>query len=76
MNHDALSMEELTDRATAALQNAVRTLVDDHRRRGLPLAVWRDGKAVLEVPGPTLQVRESGEAYEAGPPESAVPGEE
>ena len=63
MNHDALSMEELTDRATAALQNAVRSLVDDHRRRGLPLAVWRDGKAVLEVPGPALQVREDGEEY-------------
>ncbi|MBL0176285.1 MAG: hypothetical protein IPP94_13625 [Ignavibacteria bacterium] len=76
MNHDALSMEELTVRATAALQNAIHALVDDHRRRGLPLAVWRDGKAVLEVPGPALQVRESGEAYKTGPPESAVPGEE
>ena len=63
MNHGGLSMDELTDRVTAALQNAVRALVDDHRRRGLPLAVWRDGKAVLEVPGPALQVREDGEEY-------------
>jgi hypothetical protein len=75
MNHDALSMEELTDRATAALQNAVRSLVDDHRRRGLPLAVWRDGKAVLEVPGPALEVREDGDAYKAKPPAPDVAGE-
>ena len=63
MNHGGLSMDELTNRVTTRVQKAVRVLVDDHRRGGLSLAVWRDGKAVLEVPGPALQVREDGEEY-------------
>ncbi len=29
-----------------ALTEAVAEVVEDHRRRGRPLAVWRDGKAV------------------------------
>ena len=29
-----------------ALTEAVAKVVEDHRRRGKPLAVWRDGKAV------------------------------
>ena len=29
-----------------ALTEAVAEVVDDHRRRAKPLAVWRDGKAV------------------------------
>lgn len=29
-----------------ALAAAVAKVVDDHRRRSRPLAVWRDGKAV------------------------------
>ena len=37
----------LTGRALQALQEAVRKVIEDHRQRGLPLAMWRDGKAVL-----------------------------
>ena len=29
-----------------ALSDAVAKVVEDHKRRGRPLAVWRDGKAV------------------------------
>ena len=29
-----------------ALSDAVAKVVEDHRRRGRPLAVWREGKAV------------------------------
>jgi hypothetical protein len=36
----------LTQKAMQALTNAVAKVVEDHRRRGIPLAVWRDGKAV------------------------------
>jgi hypothetical protein len=37
----------LTQQAMQALGDAVAKVVEDHRRRGKPLAVWRDGKAVL-----------------------------
>ncbi len=36
----------LTEKATQALRNAVAKVVEDHRRSGRPLALWRDGKAV------------------------------
>lgn len=32
---------------TETLQRAVRDAVEAHRRAGNPIAVWRDGKAVL-----------------------------
>lgn len=36
----------LTQKAMQALSDAVAKVVEDHRRRAKPLAVWRDGKAV------------------------------
>jgi len=36
----------LTQKAMRALSEAVAKVVEDHQRRGRPLAVWRDGKAV------------------------------
>jgi hypothetical protein len=36
----------LTQKALRALTEAVGKAVEEHRRRGIPLAVWRDGKAV------------------------------
>ena len=36
----------LTQKAMQALAEAVAEVVEDHRRRARPLAVWRDGKAV------------------------------
>jgi hypothetical protein len=36
----------LTQKAMRALAEAVAEVVEDHRRRAKPLAVWRDGKAV------------------------------
>jgi len=36
----------LTEKATRALEEAVAEVVEDHRRRAKPLAVWRNGKAV------------------------------
>jgi hypothetical protein len=40
------SKPSLTQQAMHALAGAVAKVVEDHRRRGKPLAVWRDGKAV------------------------------
>jgi hypothetical protein len=36
----------MTQRAVQALREAVAQAVEEHRRRGIPLAVWRDGRAV------------------------------
>ncbi len=36
----------LTQKAVQALSDAVAKVVEDHRRRGKPLAVWRGGRAV------------------------------
>lgn len=41
----------LTHKAMQALSDAVAKVVADHQRRGRPLAVWREGKAVwISVP--------------------------
>jgi hypothetical protein len=36
----------LTEAALKALHEAVAKVVEDHRQRGKPLAVWRNGRAV------------------------------
>jgi hypothetical protein len=38
----------LTEKAVAAIQTAVAGVIKDHRQRGKPLAVWRDGMVVQE----------------------------
>jgi len=37
-------------RAEMALKEAVADAIADHKRQGHPIAVWRDGKAVLIPP--------------------------
>jgi hypothetical protein len=39
-----------------ALNEAVRDAVESHRRAGLPLAVWKDGKVAL-VPADEAQTK-------------------
>jgi hypothetical protein len=53
----------LTQKATKALADAVAKVVEDHRRHGRPLAVWRDGKAVWISAGEAGVLRESGAPY-------------
>jgi hypothetical protein len=36
----------LTEKATRALTDAVARVVEDHRRRQKPLAIWQDGRAI------------------------------
>jgi hypothetical protein len=40
----------MTQRALQALREAVDQVLEDHRRRGIPVAVWRDGRAVSVPP--------------------------
>ena len=41
---------DLCDMACEALKKAVRGVIEDHKRTGRPLAVWRNGKVVLISP--------------------------
>ena len=41
-------VQSLTEKAVAAMRAAVVGVIEDHRRRGKPLAVWRDGRVVQE----------------------------
>jgi hypothetical protein len=40
----------LEERALMALQEAVRGVIEEHIREGLPLYIWRDGKVVAVPP--------------------------
>ncbi len=37
----------LGDMTLESLRETVREVIEDHRRRGIPVAIWRDGRAVL-----------------------------
>ena len=41
----------LQDKAEAAMKEAVRQVVERHKKSGRPLAVWENGKTVLIPPG-------------------------
>lgn len=36
----------LEDKAEVALKEAVKEVIENHKRTGLPLAIWRNGKVV------------------------------
>jgi hypothetical protein len=55
----------LTRKAMQALADAVARVVEDHRRRGRPLAVWRDGKAVWSPVPEAGALREGPTQYKA-----------
>jgi hypothetical protein len=57
----------LTQKATRALVNAVAKVVGDHQRRGRPLAVWRDGKAVWIPATEAGMLRETPVPYRTKP---------
>ncbi len=47
----------LTKQAVAAMESAVRKVVEDHKRLKRPLAVWQDGKVVMQNPEQALAAR-------------------
>lgn len=40
----------LQDKAEVALKKAVRQVVEEHKKSGRPLAVWKNGKVALISP--------------------------
>jgi hypothetical protein len=44
-------------RAEEAMKKAVAKTIEDHRRTGDPIVIWRDGK-VVKVPPDQIEVRE------------------
>ena len=54
-----------TGKAMQALTEAVAKVVEDHRQRGRPLAVWRNGEAVWMPVETADALRETPPAYRA-----------
>ena len=56
----------LTQKAMRALTEAVAKVVEDHRQRGRPLAVWRNGEAVWMPVETADALREIPPTYRTG----------
>ena len=56
----------LTQKAMRALTEAVAKVVEDHRQRGRPLAVWRNDEAVWMPVETADALREIPPAYRTG----------
>ena len=63
MKKAATNKGSLTGKATAAMQDALDKVIEDHRRRHMPLAVWQDGKVVRIQPEQVSMVREKPATY-------------
>jgi hypothetical protein len=53
---------ELVAKARQAIKEAVADAIEDHRRTGDPIVVWKDGK-VVELPAEQLSAQESHAEY-------------
>ncbi len=42
--------QTLTEKAVSAMKDAVRGVVEDHRRRNRPLTTWENGQVVYRDP--------------------------
>ena len=51
------SLPLLAYRAEEALRKAVAEAIAEHRRNGVPIAIWRNGK-VVRVPADQIEVQE------------------
>jgi hypothetical protein len=45
------------NQAHEAFRKAVAEAISEHRRRGVPIAIWRNGK-VIRIPADQIEVRE------------------
>ena len=59
-----LTKMSLIEKAEEALKKAVQETIADHKRTGDPIAIWRDGKAVMVHPK-DLAVHEPRSKYTA-----------
>jgi len=53
-------------RAEEALRKAVADAIAEHRRNGVPIAIWRNGK-VVRIPADQIEVREPQIEYRLSP---------
>ncbi len=51
------SLPPLAYQAEEALRKAVAEAIAEHRRNGVPIAIWRNGK-VVRIPSDQIEVRE------------------
>ncbi len=56
----------LAYRAEEALRKAVAEAIAEHRRNGVPIAIWRNGK-VVRIPADQIEVREPQIGYTGSP---------
>jgi len=56
----------LAYRAEEALRKAVAEAIAEHRRKGVPIAIWRDGK-VVRIPADQIEIREPQLEYTVSP---------
>ena len=56
----------LAYRAEKALREAVAEAIAEHRRNGVPIAIWRNGK-VVRIPADQIEVREPQVEYTVSP---------
>jgi len=56
----------LAYKAEEALRKAVAEAIAEHRRNGVPIAIWRNGK-VVRIPGDQIEVREPQVEYKISP---------
>ncbi len=59
--------QTLTEKAVAAMKDAVRGVVEDHRRRKRPLATWENGQVVYRDADSGQVVREDSVPYVTKP---------
>ncbi len=52
--------------AHEAFRKAVAEAIAEHRRNGVPIAIWRDGK-VVRIPADQIEVREPQMEYTVSP---------
>ncbi len=67
MSQEPFSMDEFSQMALTALRQAVARVLEDHRRRGKPVAIWKDGRVVWKIPDPPGEIQESPGFYETTP---------
>ena len=53
-------------RAESALREAVANAITEHKRAGVPITIWHDGK-VVQIPPDQIEVHEEQNEYEILP---------
>jgi hypothetical protein len=71
MNRTVVPKNAMTRKALTAMRDAVAKVVEDHRQRHMPLAVWQDGKVMRIQLEEASVVRESPAAYRTRRPKSS-----